>query len=156
MRAPVPLTIWLVLASAAVAQQETPSVVTAISITPTPASEEVFTIQTSVPGSVEGSMGIPPGETPISPIESIASIITDPLLSTVTGIMSIPPGETPISIFTGSLDVSAPPSATSGVAPTTNASASTSAPPEQTTNAAVTARAGTSLPLLLAAVFAML
>ncbi|KAH7412159.1 hypothetical protein DE146DRAFT_751292 [Phaeosphaeria sp. MPI-PUGE-AT-0046c] len=66
----------------------TPSVVTFISISPVPTTEAVFTIQTSVPGMSttpcyevcimepcspcgvtsamsEGSMGIPPGETPI-------------------------------------------------------------------------------------------
>ncbi|EMD59337.1 hypothetical protein COCSADRAFT_30796 [Bipolaris sorokiniana ND90Pr] len=50
------------------------------------------------PGSStpNASFGTPvPFPQPIS--ESIASIITDPSLSTVTGVMSIPAGETPIS-----------------------------------------------------------
>ncbi|KAL5118833.1 hypothetical protein ACEQ8H_003336 [Pleosporales sp. CAS-2024a] len=90
------------LARAAVAQQQTPSVVTSISIPPVPTTEGAFTIQTSVPGfaessacavcvmqpcppcgpTSEGSMGILPGETPI--VSLPGEIRPSSLLSTST------------------------------------------------------------------------
>lgn len=98
-------------------------------------------------------MGIPPGETPVVPTESVASIITDPLLSTETGVMSIPAGETPISIFTSLTDVSTLPSRTSVTAPVLTTTTSTT---QQTTNAAAPLRVGESVPMALAAVLALL
>ncbi|EOA88468.1 hypothetical protein ACJQWK_02170 [Exserohilum turcicum] len=105
----------LLLASAAVAQGDTTTVVVATSpfVSPTPSSVDIFTIQTSMPAedpwacyeaclmppcpsscSVSGSMGLPLPP-PVS--ESVVSVITDSFLSTVTGAMSIPAGETALS-----------------------------------------------------------
>ncbi|KAI8943558.1 hypothetical protein NX059_001555 [Plenodomus lindquistii] len=156
----------LLLLASGISAQDVPSVVTSISISPTPASEELFTIQTSVPSIGTASYdcdciqepcppcptgdvwSIPPGETPIS---------TD-------AVWSLPPGETPIStgevpstIFTNPLrssesainfippgetpistgSLDLPATATLSVTSSSSATASGSALPEQTTNAAV-------------------
>ncbi|OAL01968.1 hypothetical protein IQ06DRAFT_376188 [Phaeosphaeriaceae sp. SRC1lsM3a] len=93
----------LLLGAVAAQVTNTPSVVTFISISPVPTTEAVFTIQTSVPGSAtsscyevcimepcppcgvtsavsEGSMGIPPGETPIP-----SSLLSSRLSNITTG-----------------------------------------------------------------------
>ncbi|KAF1829214.1 hypothetical protein BDW02DRAFT_574184 [Decorospora gaudefroyi] len=112
--------LLLLLASAVVAQDTTPSVVTDISISPTPTTEIILTIQTSTPDpwscyqdciqppcpqcSTDSTMSIPP-----VPLPTPISVITDPLLSTLTGsadgTMSIPPVPLPsvISVITDPL-----------------------------------------------------
>ncbi|KAH7089922.1 hypothetical protein FB567DRAFT_314842 [Paraphoma chrysanthemicola] len=143
----------LLLASAVKVHGQTPSVVTFISISPTPTTEEVFTIQTSVPGMSstpcyevcvmepcypcgqtlsEGSMGIPPGETPIP--SSLLSIITDPLLST-TPLLTTPLPTTPLPTTPAA---SSRPSASSSANGTVSVPAPSrpgNAPPEQSTGA---------------------
>ncbi|KAF1844753.1 uncharacterized protein K460DRAFT_416133 [Cucurbitaria berberidis CBS 394.84] len=106
----------LLLLASAVAGQDTPSVVTSVSISPVPTTEGPFTIQTSVPGTLtttpcyevcimepcpvcsttlpsDSLMSIPPGETPEP--TSVGPILTNPLRSSVTGNLSTPPGVTP-------------------------------------------------------------
>ncbi|KAH7073515.1 hypothetical protein BKA63DRAFT_34496 [Paraphoma chrysanthemicola] len=148
----------LLLASAVKVHGQTPSVVTFISISPTPTTEEVFTIQTSVPGLSstpcyevcvmepcypcgqtlsEGSMGIPPGETPIP--SSLLSIITDPLLST-TPLPTTPLPTTPLptSPLLTTPAASSRPSASSsanGTVSVPTPSRSGTSPPEQSTGA---------------------
>ncbi|KAF2855075.1 hypothetical protein T440DRAFT_486095 [Plenodomus tracheiphilus IPT5] len=151
MLASMSMATLLLLASAAVSAQDTPSVVTSISITPTPASEEVFTIQTSEPPSgtwtfdcdciqepcsactTDDVMSIPPGETPISTGDIASTIFTNPLRTSESALSFLPPGETPIS--TGSLDI--PATATLNATRSSSATVSGSGLPEQTTNAAV-------------------
>ncbi|KAF2826440.1 hypothetical protein CC86DRAFT_370435 [Ophiobolus disseminans] len=143
----------LLLASAAVAQT-TPSVVTFISISPTPASEQIFSIQTIIPGvysttacyeacvmepcppcgvtsSVSGSMGIPQGETPIP--SSLLSSAPAPASSNI----SASSGSTPSRTLTGSGNATVP-------------SATRSAPAQQSTAAASPSLQGAHAPLKLA------
>ncbi|KAH7392998.1 hypothetical protein BKA66DRAFT_606922 [Pyrenochaeta sp. MPI-SDFR-AT-0127] len=168
----------LLLLASAVGAQETPSVVTFISISPVPTTEEVFTIQTSVPGTLttpcyevcvqepctacpsDPLMSIPPGETPLPSSETVVSIITDPIRPSDSGVMGIPSGETPIS--TGSMDIpaTAQPSLSVSVSqsqsqsrsltPTSRPSLSSSAPPQQSTNAASPATMGDGVPFVVA------
>ncbi|EUC38560.1 hypothetical protein COCVIDRAFT_95334 [Bipolaris victoriae FI3] len=168
-------TVLLLLASVAVAQDAptTPSP----SLGPSPTSEGVFTIQTSVPAddpwacyeecfmepcppspcssTPNASLGTPiPLPRPIS--ESIASIITDPSLSTVTGVMTIPAGETPETpISTGASETStgASSSRTGSSSSQTGSTRSpaSSAPPAATGNA-VALNANAHLAPLAAAV----
>ncbi|KAH7554860.1 hypothetical protein BM1_07521 [Bipolaris maydis] len=157
-------TVLLLLASAAAAQDAS---TTSPAASPTPTSEGVFTIQTSVPAedpwacfeecfmepcppspcssTPNASLGTPvPLPRPIS--ESIASIITDPSLSTVTGFMSIPAGETPIS--TGASQTSTP--ASSSQTGSTGSPTSSGAP--AATGNAVALNANAHLAPLAAAV----
>ncbi|KAF1938479.1 hypothetical protein EJ02DRAFT_457865 [Clathrospora elynae] len=161
MLAPIAISTLLLLASAAAAQ-DTPPVVTS----PTPASESLYTIQTSDPTdpwscyevcvqspcaascASSGMIPIPPGETPFPVSESVVSNTTDPLLPSATGVMSIPQGETPIS--TGTLDTSAISNVT--VSPTLSPSSSTTsaASPDKSTNAAAPVFEGHGLPVVAA------
>ncbi|KAH9882903.1 hypothetical protein J1614_000269 [Plenodomus biglobosus] len=147
----------LLLLASAVSAQDLPSVVTSISISPTPASEELFTIQTSDPPdppsgtwthdcnciqepciacSTDDVMSIPAGETPISTGDMASTIFTNPLRTSESAVTFIPPGETPIS--TGSLDIPATPTLNGTLS--SSATLSGSGPPEQTTNAAVASK----------------
>ncbi|KAH8716935.1 hypothetical protein GQ44DRAFT_394918 [Phaeosphaeriaceae sp. PMI808] len=143
-------TIALMLtASAVVAQVSAPSVVTFISISPVPTTEGVFTIQTSVPAfpttacfevcimqpcppcsrqvTSEGSMGIPPGETPIASSlisDRPSNPITTPAGSTAAGNLSsvrTSAGSSPASSPAGSAG-----SSSAGRVSTTGGSLSTS------------------------------
>ncbi|KAJ4369808.1 hypothetical protein N0V83_005572 [Neocucurbitaria cava] len=141
------LTSALLLLASAVNAQETPSVVTSIAISPSPTTEELFTVETSAPGSglptsSDGLMSIPPGETPEP--TSVVSIITDTILPSVSGVVSIPGGETPIS--TVSLNSSA--TLSSSLSP----SSTGSAPPQQSTNVASPAMGGDGTPFMVAVV----
>lgn len=92
----------MLLLASAVRAQETPSVVTFISISPVPTTEEVFTIQTSVPGTLTtpcyevcvqepctACAPPPPASTGLSTGTLTQPGPSDPL-------MSIPAGETPL------------------------------------------------------------
>ncbi|KAF2033486.1 hypothetical protein EK21DRAFT_58717 [Setomelanomma holmii] len=143
----------LFLASAVMVQGQTatPSVVTFISITPTPTNEGIFSIQTIVPGMSsspcyevcimepcgstlsEGSIGIPLGETPI--VTLLPSTITNPLLST--------------SILPSGSAASASSSASGSISTGPQVSRPGSQPPQQSTGAAPSMH-GDGAPLKLA------
>ncbi|KAJ4402503.1 hypothetical protein N0V91_007217 [Didymella pomorum] len=155
----------LLLAGVAIGQSE--SVVTEIPSSLIQTTEEVFTIQTSIPTgsatdpamslpveSLPGASSIPPVSMPV-PIETSLPTVHMPIpitssippvsmpvpISDVSGSMSIPQGETPES--TGA------PSTTAGSG-SASASASRSAPAEQTTAAAPPSLKGDSTPFLFA------
>jgi hypothetical protein len=99
----------LLLASAAVAQEETPSVVTSIAISPTPTTEEVFTIQTSTPSASDPwacyvDCLMPPCTTPASCMQRRVSILIAVMLTPIglTGsLTSVPPvSDTVVSVIT--------------------------------------------------------
>ncbi|KAL7777218.1 hypothetical protein CFE70_007641 [Pyrenophora teres f. teres 0-1] len=172
MLASLSMSTLLLLASAAAAQD---TVATSPFVSPTPTTEEVFTIQTSAPATTSAAdpwatMSIPPvsesvvtaidpslstvtGNMSIPPLKtgSIVSIITDPSLSTVTGIMSIPPLETPESSG-GLMSIPAGETPISTDSPTTasSGSATRSAPAQVTTNAAVFMTKDAGIPCMVA------
>ncbi|CAE7195746.1 hypothetical protein P3342_009951 [Pyrenophora teres f. teres] len=106
MLASLSMSTMLLLASAAAAQD---TVATSPFVSPTPTTEEVFTIQTSAPATTsaadpwacyqacfqEPCPSCPSGSTmSIPPVSESVVTAIDPSLSTVTGNMSIPPLKT--------------------------------------------------------------
>jgi hypothetical protein len=117
----------LLLASAALAQTQTPSVVTFISISPTPESEQVFSIQTVSVSSTPCYEACimepcaPCKHHPVSMPSTHTNRVNKGGVTSVAGSMGIPQGETPIpsSLLSGNGPATLPSTLPAAILPST-------------------------------------